>query len=124
MNEIIKAMFTILMLVEDSSTDNLKEHAIGVYQIRPIFVKDVNLISKHEVFSHEDARNARKAQQMIFIYLTYWGNKYEEKTGYRVDAETLGRIINGGPNGWKKSSTREYGERCKNLYEQWKLENE
>lgn len=127
MNELLLAMMSILVLVEDSSTDNVKEQAIGIYQIRPIFVEDVNRIIKlkggTESYEHEDARNARKAQQMIFVYLTYYGKQYKVATGNDPDAFILGRIFNGGPKGYQKDSTLDYGYRCENLYDQWKLEN-
>lgn len=120
-NELIKAMFTILMLVEDSSMDNVKEQAIGLYQIRPIFVEDVNRIAGTS-FKHEDARNARVAQQMIYIYLTYYGKRYEEKTGKVASAEIMGRIFNGGPNGYTKEATVVYGRKCGVLHREWLIE--
>lgn len=129
MNELLLAMMSILVLAEDSSTDNLKENAIGIYQIRPIFVEDVNRIVKlhggDEVYKHEDARNARKAQQMIFVYLKYYGRQYKLAMGKEPDARVLGMIHQGGPKGYLNTSelALEYGERCANLYEQWELEN-
>lgn len=119
MNEIILALLTILPMVENSSTDNLKENAIGVYQIRPIFVRDVNRISG-ENFTHDDARNKRKAAQMTFLYLTYYGNKYKERHGKPLTARTLGMMVNGGPFGYlnKSAAAMEYGQRCQNLYDQ------
>jgi hypothetical protein len=123
MHDLIVAMFTILRLIEDSSTDNLKENAIGPYQIRPIFVEDVNRIASTR-FVHEDARHERKAQQMIYVYLMHYGARYEGRTGQEADASVLGRIFNGGPFGYTKEATKDYGERCQNLYEQWVEENE
>jgi hypothetical protein len=103
-------------LVENSSVDNKKEGAIGPYQIREIFVKDVNRISG-ENFTHEDARNPRKAKQMTFIYLTYYGKKHEERTGKRLTARSLGRLFNGGPMGNYKKCSEDYGNRCQNIYD-------
>ena len=128
MNELLLAMMSILVLAEDSSKDNVKENAIGIYQIRPIFVEDVNrinvLMGGEILYKHEDARNARIAQQMIFVYLTYYGRQYKLDTGKEPDAFVLGRIYNGGPKGYQKDATLDYGYRCENLYEQWLEENE
>ena len=123
MHDLIIIMFTVLRLCENSSTDNLAEQAIGPYQIRPIFVEDVNRIAGTD-FVHEDARNERVAQQMIYVYLMHYGARYEGRTGNEADAFILGRIFNGGPFGYTKGATLEYGERCQNLYEQWRYENE
>lgn len=117
----MKAMFTILMLAENSTVDNVEEQAIGLYQIRPIFVEDVNRIAATN-FKHEDARNARLAQQMIFIYLKYYGEKYSKATGKVATADILGRIFNGGPKGYLKEATLEYGRRCGNFHRQWIIE--
>lgn len=126
MNELITAMFTILRLVENSPVDNHKEQAIGGYQIRPIYVREVNRIlalkKVDKTYVHEDARNDRIAQQMIFIYLKFWGDKYEKEMGRKPDASVLGRIHNGGPTGWKKSATLDYGYKCSRLHRQWELE--
>lgn len=124
MHELIVAMFTILRLCENSTVDNLEEQAIGGYQIRPVFVKDVNRIAGTE-FTHEDARNDRLAQQMIYIYLKHYGERYRLKTGKEPDARVLGMLHNGGPSGYlnKTKTALDYGERCSNLYLQWRLEN-
>ena len=128
MNELLLAMMSILVLAENSSVDNKSEEAWGIYQIRPIFVEDVNRIVKlnggDEVFKHEDARNARIAQQMIFVYLTHYGRQYKLAMGKEPDAFVLGRIFNGGPKGYQKDATLDYGYRCENLHEQWLEENE
>jgi hypothetical protein len=121
MTLLIKTMFLVLKLTEASPVDNVAENAIGTYQIRPIFVQDVNRILKHEVFTHQDARNERKAKQMIYIYLDYYGSRYKAITGKEPDARILARIFNGGPNGWTKQATVDYGNRAMNI---WRKEND
>lgn len=126
MDELIKIMFTVLLLAENSSVDNKEENAIGLYQMRPIYVEDVNRILKlwkdPREFVHEDARDAKKAQEMIKVYLTYYGNKHRIHVGRMPTARILGRIHNGGPKGYTKSSTIEYGQRCHNIYMQYLME--
>jgi len=116
MEQLIEAMLTVLLLCENSHVDNKKESAIGKYQIRPIFVEDVNRIIGEDVYTHEDARDKTKAQNMIRIYLVYYGNRYKERTGLAPDAEVLARIFNGGPIGCNKLATKNYGLRAKNYY--------
>jgi len=125
MNELIVAMFTVLRLTEQSTVDNIPEKAIGGYQIRPIYVKDVNRIAGTK-FTHEDARDDRKAQRMIAIYLRYYGDRYEELTGLKATAYVLGMIHNGGPNGYRNASkkARDYGRRAAKFYTQMILEED
>ena len=113
---LIKTMFVVLKLTENSFVDNLEENAIGRYQIRPIFVQDVNRILKHDRFTHEDARNERKACQMIFIYLEHYGKRYTKLTGKEPDARALAMIFNGGPNGYLKWQAADYGIRALNIW--------
>ena len=117
MTILIRAMFLILKLVENSTIDNVSENAIGVYQIRPIFVEDVNRILGFESYTHEEARNERLAQQMIFVYLNHYGRMYTDLTGKQPDARVLARIFNGGPKGYLKRATINYGNRAMNIWE-------
>jgi hypothetical protein len=74
-------------------------------------------------YKHEDARDMKKAQEMVKIYLTFWGEKYRASTGRLPDASVLGRIHNGGPFGFTKDATFDYGKKCARLYKQWEFEN-
>ena len=121
MNELIIIMFTVLRLAEQSTLDNVSEKAIGGYQIRPIYVRDVNRIAGTK-FTHEDARDDRKAQRMIAIYLKHYGEKYEKATGKKATAVVLGMIHNGGPKGYLNTSkgALKYARRCSYFYNVWK----
>ena len=41
-------------------------------------------------------------------YLTHYGKHYTKNSGKEPTYEVLARIWNGGPNGWRRSSTDEY----------------
>lgn len=112
----------ILAIIQiESGGDNLKvnkaEQAFGCLQIREIYVEDVNRILKLNKdprrFTHGDAFNRDDSIDMFMIYVFYWAEKKEQKTGRPATYEDMARIHNGGPNGWKKENTKKYWEKLK-----------
>lgn len=87
---------------------NKKERAAGHLQIRPCVVSDCNRIVGHQKWTLADRYNPSKAREMFNIYLNYYGEQYSQTTGRKPTSEVLARIWNGGPNGWRKPSTRKY----------------
>lgn len=89
----------------------------NVYQIRDIYIKDVNQIMMrpgwrcYPGFIVSDKFSKDKSEDMMRVYWAYWGEHYEEKTGKPVSYEVLARIHNGGPLGWKKPETVGYWNR-------------
>jgi hypothetical protein len=47
------------------------------------------------------------------MYLDYYGDLYVRQTGRTPTDEVYARIWNGGPNGWRKASTRQYWQRVR-----------
>ena len=113
------------------------EAAIGAYQIHKIYVDDVNRIltiwkvrlneiftNYHkqypdpnniksvdfEPYTYEDRWNKIHSRFMTEVYLTYY-TPLDDKLN--IDLEAAARIHNGGPNGWKKESTKKYWEKVK-----------
>jgi hypothetical protein len=97
---------------------------IGSFQITKIYVDDVNRILGGNIYSYDDRRNKDKSRNMVCIYIDYWAgiavssfmldnwamkNLFEE-LNYK-QFEIGARIHNGGPNGWKKESTKTYWEK-------------
>lgn len=99
---------------------NTKEKAVGIFQIRPIAVADINRIIGKRVFTLKDRYNAEKSVQMMYIYLGYYGNVYTENMGKSPTDETYARIWNGGGYGYAKYSTMEYWYKVKNKIKQLK----
>ena len=93
----------------DSSAYNKAEDAVGLYQIRPIYVRDVNRIVGHGAFTLRDRWDAVKSRCMVIIYLSHYGT--EQRLGRAPTFLDLARIHNGGPNGWKKKATLAYAEK-------------
>jgi len=81
---------------------NKKEDAVGLYQIRPIYQKDVNRILGEEKYTSQDRWNPIKSREMVEIYLNHYG---KDKS-----FEEMARIHNGGPRGHEKESTLDYLE--------------
>lgn len=82
--------------------------AIGIYQIHKIYVDDVNRILKGTripKYSYADRWNPFYSRLMVKTYLLHYGE------GKGIEA--MARIHNGGPDGWKKESTKPYWEKVK-----------
>lgn len=96
-----------LMWVEsrcDTSAYCKREDAVGVLQIRPIMVKEVNRILRLQKSSHiftlEDRWSREKSIEMFNVVASY----YHETSSY----EKIARCWNGGPKGLQKKQTQKY----------------
>lgn len=99
--------------VESRNNDNAigdGGRAVGRYQLWKVYVDDVNRISGRS-YTYDDRCDAGKSLEMVKIYLAYYGRRYERLTGKKATWEILARIHNGGPNGWKKKSTKKYWDK-------------
>jgi len=76
-----------------------KGNAVGAYQIWKIYVDDVNRILGQDKYSYDDRWDKGKSREMVRVYLRHYG---------KGSLESMARIHNGGPNGWKKESTKKY----------------
>lgn len=86
---------------------NEKEDAVGLFQIRPIMITEVNRLLHTNRFSLED-RWCPKTSKEIFI-------AYQNIVNPNWDPELAARKWNGGINGDKKETTKEYWYKFKNL---------
>lgn len=93
-----------LMLLESNNGkflhDTLNHDAIGVIQIRPCMVDEVNNIIGYNKFNHSDRWDTIKSIEMFRIYQDRYNPNYDFHKGCR--------IWNGGPTGHKRSSTLNY----------------
>ena len=93
----------ILCMVESSMNplavgDNGK--AVGILQIQPIFVKDVNRILKAEIYTKKDRLEVQSSFDMAQVYIRhYLGDKPTYNPKY------VAMLFNGGPN-IRKSNKR------------------
>ena len=85
----------------------------NVYQLRPIWVEDVNRISGQRITFEQAVSDDAVARACIRAYWEYYGARYYRLTLRQPNAEVLARIHNGGPDGWRMPSTRAYWYRVK-----------
>jgi hypothetical protein len=104
-------LLTALIFVESRGNDSaigdkhlVGNEAIGVLQIRPIMVREVNRILKLQKsdkrFTLKDRFERDKSIEMFYI----WKNHHHKNS----DAETIARNWNGGPKGYKSNRTLKY----------------
>ncbi len=80
--------------------------AIGAYQIHKIYVDDCNRIIGETYFNYHDRWSRVQSRHMAITYLSHYGKGRS--------LEDIARIHNGGPNGYKKISTKKYWLKIKN----------
>ena len=69
----------------DPNAYNVKEAAAGLYQIRPIYLRDVNRILRHQRYKLADRYDPARAREMVCVYLRHYGkNKSLEDIGRKL----------------------------------------
>ena len=86
----------------DTLAHNIKENAVGVLQIRPIMVKEVNRILRFDKYTLQDRWDKQKSIEMFNVIRQNTPNPTNEK---------IARNWNGGPNGYRKKSTLKYWQK-------------
>ena len=89
----------------------------NVYQLTPVYVRDVRRIASLRVSYALAARDRATARLCVLAYWRHYGASYERRTGRRATAEVLARIHNGGPDGWRKRTTRGYWRKVRLVYD-------
>ena len=115
MTALISAILAYLVSVESGGNPAAvgdRGRAVGLYQIHPIYVADVNRIAGAR-YTLSDRTDPAKSREMVVIYLRHYGERYERITGKKATLEVLAAIHNGGPNGWKKPKSTEYAKKMK-----------
>ena len=84
--------------------------AYGCLQIHEKYVKDVCYASGIP-YGHKEAFDRNTAIDMFTIYMSLYATR--NRIGREPTAEDMARIHNGGPDGWKKDSTKAYWKKVK-----------
>ena len=103
-------LINALIQVESKGKDNaVGDHgdAVGPLQIHQEVVSDYNRWMKTNL-KHENMFDRKTAIEVCKKYLSVYGREYIKKTGELPSVETLAKIWNGGPNGWKNPKTEAY----------------
>lgn len=87
---------------------NAEEDAAGLFQIRPIYLRDVNRILGYDKYTLEDRYNPEKSREMVKVYLNHYAA--------RKTLKAIARIHNGGPRGDEKQCTLKYWEKVKEYF--------
>ena len=111
-SQLVKALIIVESQGNDSAIGDthLGEPSVGVLQIRPIMVREVNRILKLKKtklrFKLRDRFDRDKSIEMFTIW-----KEFHHKDS---DFETIARNWNGGPNGYKNSRTLHYWKKVEN----------
>ena len=114
-------LYSSIVWVESkgNATARSKDGSLGIVQILPIMVKEVNRICKmkgiNKSFTLYDRLNPEKSEQMFWIYQNFYNPKLNWETITMSEMETLARKWNGGPNGHKKRATKHYWNKVSKL---------
>lgn len=104
--DLIEALIQVESRGNDSAIGDrhLGEPSIGVLQLRPIMVREVNRILKKQKsknrFKLKDRFSREKSIEMFMV----WKNYHHPEGGF----ETIARNWNGGPRGYKNKRTERY----------------
>ena len=105
-DDLILALIQVESRGNDSAIGDrhLGEPSIGVLQLRPIMVREVNRILKKqksdEKYKLKDRFSREKSIEMFMV----WKNYHHPEGGF----ETIARNWNGGPRGYKNKRTQHY----------------
>lgn len=104
--EELKPLFNAIEKVESLNGIFGKNNEVGCYQIRKVYVDDVNRIIGKKTYTYNDRFNKELSEQMMIVYINHYCT--EKRIGRKPSWEDVARIHNGGPNGFKKVSTIKY----------------
>ena len=81
---------------------------VGILQIRPIMVEEVNRILGFSEYSDKDRLDPTASRQMFIIYSMHWATHWEDNS-----LEGIARRWNGGPRGHLKKATEGYWDKVR-----------
>lgn len=112
MSPTLSVALQILIAVESNGNPkafNAEEQAIGLLQIRPVMVQEVNRILEKagdaRRFEHADAWDTGKSIAMAAVYLEHWGT--EKNVGRKPRIIDYALLWCAGPDGPRQPPTAE-----------------
>ena len=113
--EILKdVLYSSIVWVESKGDANAKskDGSVGIIQIKPVMVKEVNRICKiqglDKKFTLADRKNPSKSAEMFWIYQEFYNPDINRDSLSKEDMEVMARKWNGGPEGHRKRATKKY----------------
>ena len=114
-NEAVKdVLYSSIAWVESKGNPNAKskDGSVGIIQIKPVMVKEVNRICKirglKKQFTLSDRHNPKKSEEMFWIYQKFYNPNMNWDSISTADIKVMARKWNGGPNGDLKRATYKY----------------
>lgn len=109
------SLIMILIQVESAGDDLAigdNGLAYGCLQMHKAYVQDAAEYAGED-WVHEDAFDRETSIDIFIAYASRYAT--EERIGRPVTVQDIARIHNGGPDGWKKSSTEKYWNKVKSI---------
>jgi hypothetical protein len=103
------------------SYDAVNGDAVGPFQIRPIYLQNVNEINGDSYYKLSDRRIPVKCRQMMKVYWRHFATF--ERLGREPTLQDLARMHYGGPNGYRLDCTLEYWEKVRRELENGRKSN-
>jgi hypothetical protein len=109
-----EVLISSIAWVESTNNPNArsKDGSVGIVQIKPVMVKEVNRICKmkgiDKAYSLTDRLSVQKSKDMFWIYQDFYNPDVKWDDLSKKDLEVMARKWNGGPNGDKKKATQKY----------------
>jgi hypothetical protein len=109
-----EVLISSIAWVESTNNPNArsKDGSVGIVQIKPVMVKEVNRICKmkgiDKAYSLTDRLSVQKSKEMFWIYQDFYNPDVKWDDLSKKDLEVMARKWNGGPNGDKKKATQKY----------------
>ena len=111
------ALLIAIRIVE--STDGLDVKTRGNnYQITRVCVEDVNRIYHTRYRWPKDVRNDETAENIAFLYLSYYADIYRREYGRVPTKDILARIYNRGYKGMKRGEGKSYARKVRKAAQQ------
>lgn len=114
-NDVMKdVLFSSIVWVESKGNTKAKstDGSVGVIQIKPVMVNEVNRICKirniDKRFTLKDRVNPLKSREMFWIFQEFYHPNVNWNDISMEDLESIARKWNGGPAGDKKARTKKY----------------
>jgi hypothetical protein len=107
-------LYSSIVWVESKGNTNAKSRdgSVGIIQIKPVMVKEVNRICKikriDKRFTLADRKDPSKSSEMFWIYQEFYNPDINRDSLSKKDMEIMARKWNGGPEGHRKKATNKY----------------
>jgi hypothetical protein len=99
-----------MIMIESGGNPNAigKYGEVGIVQIQPIVIRDVNRFYRTSYVFPRDARSKQKSIEILQLYIKLQERRWIERYGRKATLHEKLAFWNGGPNGPKKENARRY----------------